>query len=194
MYECFSKTKNIKILLVEFDAKGQIQKYQADLEDLHKKLEQAQKSKKKKEGQIKELESQLESIQHKISETKELKKQYGGKVIVAGGLYMLFGRQIVYLFGASLKPFMKYNSQYLLQWEMIKYAKEDNYQNFNFYGIEPAFHQDHPMFGLFDFKRGFDAKPVELIGEFNYVLNKRAYRNYNVMLKVYKMLRKVRNR
>ncbi len=194
MYDSFSKTKNIKVLLVEFDIPSQIRKYQEDMEDLHKKIEQAHKSKKKKEGQIKELESQIESIQHKLLEVKELKKQYGSKVIVAGGLYMLFGKQIVYLFGASLKPFMKYNSQYLLQWEMIKYAKENNYQNFNFYGIEPAFHQDHPMFGLFDFKRGFDARPVELIGEFDYILNKRAYQNYNFMLKVYKMLRKVRNR
>lgn len=194
MYESFSKTKDIKVLLVEFDANGQVRKYQEDIEEITKKLEQAHKSKKKKEGQIKEFESQIKSIEHKISEVKELKKQYGNKVIVAGGLYMLFGRQIIYLFGASLKPFMKYNSQYLLQWEMIKYAKENNYQNFNFYGIEPAFHHDHPMFGLFDFKRGFDAKPVELIGEFNYILNRRSYKTYNFMLKIYKTLRKVRSK
>lgn len=194
MYKCFKKSKNIKILLVEFDANGQINKYKQDLLDITKKKEQAQKSKKKKEGQIKELESQISSIQGKVKEVQELKKQYGNKCIVAGGLYMLFGNQIIYLFGASLKPFMKYNSQYLLQWEMIKFAKEQEYQNFNFYGIEPAFHHDHPMFGLFDFKRGFNAKPVELIGEFNYIVDKKAYKTYNFMLKVYKLLRKVRNR
>lgn len=194
MYECFIKSKNIKVLLVEFDANGQVKKYKEDIDDITKKLEQARHSKKKKEGQIKEFESQITSIQKKVDEVKALKKEYGNKVVVAGGLYMLFGHQIVYLFGASLKPFMKYNSQYLLQWEMIKYALEHQYQNFNFYGIEPAFHHDHPMFGLFDFKRGFGAKPVELIGEFNYIVNKRAYGMYNFMLKVYKMLRKVRNR
>ena len=34
---------------------------------------------------------------------------------------MLYGREIVYLFGASYKPFMRYNSQYLLQYEKVFY-------------------------------------------------------------------------
>ena len=45
--------------------------------------------------------------------SKAQKKEYGSKVIIAGGLYMLFGKQVIYLFVASLKPFMRYNSQYL---------------------------------------------------------------------------------
>ena len=192
MYDAFHKSENIKILLVELDCNGQINKYKEDIENIQQRLKQAEKSKKKKEGQIKELTSEINSIEKKLEEVKKQKKEYGSKVIVAGGLYMLFGQQIVYLFGASLKPFMKYNSQYLLQWEMIQYAVDHHYQNFNFYGIEPAFHRDHPMYGLFDFKRGFNAKPVELIGEFNCVVDPKGYKRYNFMLKVYKWLRKVR--
>lgn len=194
MYEAFNKSKNIKVLLVEFDANSQLKKYKEDIAEIKEKLENAQSKKRKNEGQIKEFEMELARVNKQIEEANALKKEFGSKKIIAGGLYMLFGKQIIYLFGASLKPFMKYNSQYLLQWEMIKYAKEHDYQNFNFYGIDPAFHQDDPMFGLFDFKRGFGAEPVELIGEFNYIVDKRAYKNYNFMLKVYKMLRKVRNR
>ena len=46
---------------------------------------------------------------------------------------MLYGKQVVYLLGASYKEFMKYNAQYLLQWEMINYAIDNNYKTFNFY-------------------------------------------------------------
>ncbi len=193
MYNEFKKSGNIKVLLVELDCNEQIEMYKEKIDNLTSKLEHEENLKRKKEGTIKELTSQLESAKKQLEVIKEQKKEYGSKVIIAGGLYMLFGKQVIYLFGASLKPFMKYNSQYLLQWEMIKYSLENHYQNFNFYGIEPAFHQDDPMYGLFDFKRGFNAIPVELIGEFNCVVDKKAYKTYNFMLRVYKLLRKVRN-
>ena len=194
MYKEFKKSNNIKILLVELNCNEQIEMYKEKINNLESKINHENNLKRKKEGTIKELNSQLESAKKQLKMIKEQKKEYGSKVIIAGGLYMLFGKQVIYLFGASLKPFMRYNSQYLLQWEMIKYSIKNNYQNFNFYGIEPAFKQDHPMYGLFDFKRGFNAIPVELIGEFNCVVDKKAYKTYNFMLKVYKKLRKVRNK
>lgn len=189
MYDCFSEDNNIKVLLVEFDAEGQANKYKEDIEVITKKLDHAKEN--QKEAQIKEFESQIISIEKKIEEVNQLKKEYGNKKIIAGGLYMLFGNQIVYLFGASLKPFMKYNSQYLLQWEMIKYALKNNYDKFNFYGIDPAFDPKDPMYGLFDFKRGFNSKVVELIGEFTLVTNRFYYILYNITFKLYRKAKKV---
>lgn len=189
MYDCFSKSNNIKVLLVEFDAEGQATKYKEDIESIKKKLIHAKEN--KKEAQIKEFESQISSIEKKLEEVNQLKTEYGNKIIIASGLYMLFGNQIVYLFGASLKPFMKYNSQYLLEWEMIKYALKNNYDKFNFYGIDPAFDPKDPMYGLFDFKRGFNSKVVELIGEFTLVTNKFYYILYNMTFKLYRKIKKV---
>lgn len=189
MYDSFNDSNNIKVLLVEFNAEEQITKYKEDIESISKKLNHAKE--KQKEGQIKEFESQIISIEKKIEEVNQLKEKYGNKKIIAGGLYMLFGNQIVYLFGASLKPFMKYNSQYLLQWEMIKYALKNNYQKFNFYGIDPAFDPKDSMYGLFDFKRGFNSKVVELIGEFTLVTNRFYYILYNITFKLYRKAKKV---
>ena len=103
---------------------------------------------------------------------------------------MLYGNHLVYLLGASYKEFMKYNSQYLLQWEMIKYAKENNYKYFNFYGIDGVFNKESKNYGLFEFKRGFNADVVELIGEFDLVFNKPLYSLYNIL---YKLYRKIKN-
>ena len=88
---------------------------------------------------------------------------------------------------------MKYNSQYLLQWQMINYAKENNYQTFNFYGIDGDFRKESKNYGLFDFKRGFGAEVIELIGEFDLVINKPMYSLYNIAFKTYKVLKNIKN-
>ena len=43
---------------------------------------------------------------------------------------------------------------------MIKYAIENGYEKYNFYGITGEFSEDSKMFGLFDFKRGFGAEYI----------------------------------
>ena len=105
---------------------------------------------------------------------------------------MNFSNQVVSLFGASYKEYMKFKGQYFLNNEMIKYALDNNYEKYNFYGITGDFDESSPMFGLFDFKRGFNADVEELIGEFTYVTNKFNYSIYKVMKKCYSLLKKVK--
>lgn len=104
---------------------------------------------------------------------------------------MLYGREVNYLFGASYKQFMKYNSQYLLQYEMIKYAIDNGYKAFNFYGIDGNFSEDSKGYGLFDFKRGFNACVHELVGEFDLVIDRNRYNLYRFSFSLYKKLKKI---
>ena len=181
MYESFSKNDNIKILLVELNLEENLKSLNEQLVNTVDKL-----NKTKKEGVIKEYESQITAIKKKIEEDKELIKNYGNNIVVAGGLFMLFGRQVVSLFGASYREFMKFNGQYFLNYEMIKYALNNGYEKFNFFGITGEFNEDSDMYGLFNFKRGFGAEVVELIGEFNLVTDKFFNVIYKIMYKVYR--------
>ena len=181
MYESFSKNDNIKILLVELNLEENLKSLNEQLINTEDKL-----TKTKKEGVIKEYESQITAIKKKIEEDKELIKNYGNNIVVAGGLFMLFGRQVVSLFGASYREFMKFNGQYFLNYEMIKYALNNGYEKFNFFGITGEFNEDSDMYGLFNFKRGFGAEVVELIGEFNLVTDKFFNVIYKIMYKVYR--------
>ena len=104
---------------------------------------------------------------------------------------MTFGCQVVSLFGASYKEFMKYKGQYFLNNEMINYAIDNHYDLYNFYGITGEFNKDSPMFGLFDFKRGFGAHVEELIGEFTYITDPFYNKIYNLMFSIYRKLKKV---
>ena len=181
MYESFSKNDNIKILLVELNLEENLKSLNEQLVNTVDKL-----NKTKKESAIKEYESHVTAIKKKIEEDKELIKNYGNNIVVAGGLFMLFGRQVVSLFGASYREFMKFNGQYFLNYEMIKYALNNGYEKFNFFGITGEFNEDSDMYGLFNFKRGFGAEVVELIGEFNLVTDKFFNVIYKIMYKVYR--------
>ena len=192
MYEEFSKDNSIKIMLVELNVKKNLETYENNKNNLLNKIEQEKNKPNVKENRIKELESQLEATERKIKNDQELLNNKGEKITVAAGLFMTYGRQVVSLFGASYKEYMKYKGQYFLNNEMIKYAIDNNYEKYNFYGITGHFEKGHPMYGLFDYKRGFGSDVVELIGEFTYVTNKFNYALYKIMKKGYSLIKKVR--
>ena len=191
MYDCFNETDNIKVMLVELNVKENLNTYEESKKRLIEKIEYEKSKPRVKENLIKELEKQLNSADKKIKEANELLKN-GETIVVAGGLFMNFSNQVVSLFGASYKEYMKFKGQYFLNNEMIKYALDNNYEKYNFYGITGDFDESSPMFGLFDFKRGFNADVEELIGEFTYVTNKFNYSIYKIMKKCYSLLKKVK--
>lgn len=182
----------IKIMLVELNITKTLETYNETKEKLTEKIEKEKNKTKKKENVIKEYQDQLEATNRKIKETATLKEQYGDRIVIAGGLFLCFGKQVVSLFGASYKEFMKYKGQYFLNNEMIKFATTNGYEKYNFYGITGEFNEESPMYGLFDFKRGFGAEVQELIGEFTYITNPFYNNLYNIMFKVYKTMKKLR--
>jgi predicted transposase/invertase (TIGR01784 family) len=192
--EEISKDDKIKIMLVELD----IDEYLYNLnnqkqQNLLKQVEAKNKPDSAKAKRVlKELQSQFESLEKRISNLEKLQKEKGNKIVVAGGLFMTFGTQVVSLFGASYREYMKFNGQFFLNFKMIKYALNNGYKKYNFYGITGKFNEDSEMFGLFDFKRGFNAHVEELIGEFTLITNKFFYKVYNLMFEVYKKTKKMK--
>lgn len=184
MYESFGD--DIKILLVELDLRENLKDLNSKLEVATTKLTNETKKEKPKQNIINEYKSQIDALNKKIENDLELSKKYGNNIVVAGGLFMLFGRQVISLFGASYREFMKFNGQYFLNYEMIKYAINNHYDKFNFFGITGEFNEDSDMYGLFNFKRGFGAEVTELIGEFDLVVDKFYNNIYKIMYKIYR--------
>ena len=196
MYETFSQDDNIKIMLVELDIDEYL--YNLNNQKQQNLLKQAEAKTKpdsaKAKRVLKELQSQLESLEKRMTDLNKLKELKGSKIVVAGGLFMTFGTQVVSLFGASYKEYMKFNGQFFLNFKMIKYGLKHGYEKYNFYGITGEFNEDSEMFGLFDFKRGFNATVEELVGEFTLITDKFFYRVYNLMFAVYRKLKKLKRR
>ena len=190
MFKILKEKDLVRVLLIEINFKELIELSEKNLEETNAKIEEI-KDNTRKEKQLKEFYLEKERLESKIKELQEIIKEDGEKKIISGGWYMLYGREIIYLFGASYKKYMKYNPQYLLQWEMINYAIDHNYEAFNFYGIDGNFNKESKGYGLFDFKRGFNACVHELIGEFDLVIDKPRYLLYTFSFKMYKIIKKL---
>lgn len=190
MFKILDREHLVKVLLVKIHFNELLETSKKNLEE-NEAMAKELKEKGNKEKQLKEVELEHERLIEKIKILEDTIKEYGEEKIIAGGWYMLYGREINYLFGASYKQFMKYNSQYLLQYEMIDYAIKNGYKAFNFYGIDGNFDESSKGFGLFDFKRGFNACVHELVGEFDLVIDKSRYKLYRLSFTLYKKIKKI---
>ena len=184
MFKVLKSKDMVKVLLVKINFKELLEKSKKSLDENIKKQEEL-KEHGRREKQLKEVILEQERLEKKIDVLTHTIDEYGSEKIIAGGWYMLYGCEVNYLFGASYKQFMKYNSQYLLQYNMIKYAIDNGYRAFNFYGIDGNFDEKSKGYGLFEFKRGFNACVHELVGEFDLVIDKSRYRLYKISFLLY---------
>lgn len=193
MYKVLKRENAVKVLLAEINFKALLDFSQEKFDKNATRLEKI-KDNPKKANEYRETEDQQKTLKERITVLEENIREFGEKKVIAGGWYIMHGKEIVYLFGASYKPFMKYNSQYLLQQVMIEYAIENGCDRFNFYGIDGNFDKNSKHFGLFDFKRGFGAVVHELIGEFDLIISKPTYNLYKLMLKGYRILKLIQKK
>ena len=166
MYKLFHDKGEVKYYVTELDLK----KYQASLKREKKEKEEKLLSlseAKYNEGQKKNLNQEIASLEKRITEANEIRKKASKDVItLSGSMFMLIKPEVIYLSSGNYEEYMNYNSQYLIQWELIKYGIKNGFKKHNFYGI-PANISEHPKdYGIYEFKRGFNGYVEDLIGEF----------------------------
>lgn len=110
--------------------------------------------------------------------------EYEGKVI-AGTLALIFGDKVWYLYGASSNKYRNVMPNYLLQWTMITWAKENNCTLYDFRGVPGHLSEDNPLYGLYRFKKGFNGEYTEFIGEYDLVFDPLMYGLWNFAEPIY---------
>lgn len=138
---------------------------------------------------------EIKSLEKKIDELKELEEKHGKRIALAGSMFIACEKELLNLYGGGYDEFMKYDAMYAIQWYAIKTAKEKGFELYNFYGIEGNFKKENnPMYGVYEFKKGFGGKVVELIGEFDLPVNKSKYKFYTIAFSSYKKFKNTINR
>lgn len=94
--------------------------------------------------------------------------EYQGEVI-AGTLALILGEKAWYLYGASSNDYRNVMPNYLIQWEMICWARENGCKLYDFRGVSGDLNEDNPLYGLYRFKKGFGGSLVEFMGEWDKV-------------------------
>ena len=91
-----------------------------------------------------------------------------GKV-VSGAITTNYAGKCCYVYGASDNAYRQLMPNYLMQWEMIRWAVETGCTVYDFQGISGDLENEKGhMYGLYRFKRGFGGRVDELAGECDY--------------------------
>ncbi|MBI5974831.1 aminoacyltransferase [Staphylococcus canis] len=170
MQKMYKNNSMLKLAYINLD--NLLKKQQDHLKTLKERLhnieislEQNPNSKKNK-NKYKQKLQQYEAQERKIKKTQELIKTDGKQLDLAAAFYIYNNHEVYYLSSGSNPKYNAYMGAYRLQWEMIKFAKENHINRYNFYGITGDFSEDAEDFGVQRFKEGFNAHVEEFIGDF----------------------------
>ncbi len=87
-----------------------------------------------------------------------------------------FGPTAWYMYGASTDEDRNLMPTYLLQWEGIRRSWAAGCRCYDMRGVHSATpHPEDPEYGVYDFKRKFNAEMVRFLGEYDLVVRPRAY-------------------
>ena len=166
MYKLFHNKNEVKYFITELDLNAYIKRLEEEKKEKEEKLNSLSDAK-YNDGQKKNLTNEIASLDKRIIDSNKIKEESGKEIItLSGSMFMLIQPEVIYLSSGNYEEYMKFNSQYLIQWELIKYGIENGFKKHNFYGI-PANINEHPKdYGIYEFKRGFNGVVEELIGEF----------------------------
>lgn len=202
MYKYLHDDGILKIMIAEINTKELIDEYEKEINTIRKDRETREKLYKKDPSKMnekkyiqkqKDCDREIERIEKNKKHIKELQDKYGDVITLGGILFLIHGNEVLSLVGGSYKEFMEFQSAYTVHFEGLKYAIENNYDRYNFYGITGVFDSNNPLYGLYSFKRDFGGKVVEFIGEFDLIINKPLYIGYKVSFKLYKSIKNLIN-
>jgi len=103
-----------------------------------------------------------------------------GAVIV-----IAYGGRAIYMYGASNNKERNRMPNYLLQWEAIRWAKEQGCDVYDFWGAPDEFVESDSMWGVWRFKSGFNGQIVRHVGAWDFPARPFLYWLYTVVIPRY---------
>lgn len=201
MWDNLHKNGILKILIAEIDfdkyeknTKKELDQIKKDLEDrIYKHDNNLLKMNEKKyqSTNMQDNES-IERLKKQVEKIKAYKKEYGSKKTLGTILFLIYGNEVLSLFGGTDDNLMQFQSAYTIHYAGIKYAIDHGYKRYNFYGITGDFRKENPLYGLYLFKKSFGGHVVELIGEYDLIVSKFWYHMYKVAFKLYHTAKKIK--
>lgn len=108
---------------------------------------------------------------------------------VAGVFTFNYGSRIWYMYGASTNASRNVMPNHALHWFVIGFAKEKGLKSYDLFGIPSNPDKNHPLWGVYRFKKGFNGKLVKYAGVYDLPYNKLFYFAFEKGMRIYKNLR-----
>jgi len=198
MYKAFGNGEILRLyfadLMIE-DKLNDFKKELVELENSYKELvRNNENGKRVKEQTLKDKEAQIEKTKESITKYEELYKKYGSKLTLGGVLFFIYGKEVLAFLGGAYKDYMEFQCSYSIYYELIKYAVDNKFDYYNFYGISSDLSPKDPMYGVYLFKKGFGGKVVELLGEYDLKVSGFYYFIYKVSYFIVHKLKKIKTK
>ena len=177
----YEKNTREELNAIETGLKDRIYKHDNNLLKMNEK---------KYESTNKQDKESIERLNKQIDKIKSYQQEYGDKKNLGTILFLVYGNEVLSLFGGTDDNLMQFQSAYTVHYAGIKYAIDHGYKRYNFYGITGDFRKENPLFGLYLFKKSFGGHVVELIGEYDLIISKFWYHAYNIAFSLYHKLKK----
>ena len=111
-------------------------------------------------------EKRLERLNNDLIHAEELLKEYPDGKDIGALLSLVSGSEYVTLTSGTLTEFKEFMPKYVLYNEHILDAYKFKLKYVNFFGISGTFDKKDPIYGVYEFKRGFNGNVIEMVGEF----------------------------
>lgn len=100
--------------------------------------------------------------------------RFKGEVVVAG-ITFAFGDKAWAVYGGQSDSYRNIYAYHALIWERIKWAKSKSARWFDFYGVPGEVGEQHPLYGIYYFKKSFGGDYCAFVGEQDLVFSRGYY-------------------
>lgn len=203
MWDSLHDAGILKILIAEIDfnlyeknTKNELEEAEHALKDRIYKHDnnKLKMNEKKYESTNKQDQETIDRLNKQLEKIAEYKKEYGNKKTLGGILFLIYGNEVLSLYGGTDDNLLQFQSAYTVHYAGVKYAIDNGYKRYNFYGITGDFRKENPLYGLYLFKKSFGGHVVELIGEFDLIISPFWYHTYNLAFNTYHFLKQLKKK
>jgi peptidoglycan pentaglycine glycine transferase (the first glycine) len=101
---------------------------------------------------------------------------------VAMVIVFVFAGRAWYMYGASRAIHREKMPNHLLQWEAMRWAREQGCTVYDMWGAPDVLDESDPLWGVYRFKDGFGGELVRHIGAWDYAVSRPGYWVYTVVM------------
>lgn len=198
-YELMKNSFNDEVVfyLTYLDVKKYLKYLQDKINETKEKLDELKiKFEKYNVGdKLKKEKQNLESSLIKYTDLLKIEKEkYKNKDVVnIGALMSVFTGEDGITFMSGTDPeYKNFYPKYSYYNKHMEDSLKRKMKYVNFYGISGNLEPNSKYYNIYEIKKGFNPDIVELIGEFDFIINKFYYVLYKVALQAYKIVKKIK--
>lgn len=149
-----------------------ITEFQVD--DMINGLEEELNSKKFSKD-LKAREKKIEDLNY----AKSIKEKYGNYVQLASALSVYTGNTSFNLYIYDRKDLQSLNATDNIHYSAMMDMQKLGVKNYDFVGFSGVVDPSDPYYGLYSFKSSFGSEFIEMIGQFDYIIDTKKYNHFN---------------